>query len=218
MSGELLAAPRLPEQRAPLTTYLLTWGGVSREWIFSWERGRERGSALTALRGQRACASWPSAVRGATCALARVARASARARARSGPSSVGVGRRGGDGSCMCWDCAGDVMRAATNFFPPPTSHPPRPPRRAPAARRVTCDLLMLITLADISLESGLALWLGLQRAHASTKHETDQSCCSVWVAASSCLPWGRHADAMPCAPPRPRAHPPLPHRARARCV
>ena len=46
-------------------------------------RAREpRAAALTALRGQRACASWPSAVRATCCARARGARVGARARPR----------------------------------------------------------------------------------------------------------------------------------------
>ena len=63
-------------------------------------RAREPPAAApTALRGQRACASWPRAVR-ATCALARVARTSARARARSGAELGGRGAAAGMGHVL----------------------------------------------------------------------------------------------------------------------
>ena len=85
-------------------------------------RAREPPAAApTALRGQRACASWPSAVR-ATCALARVARTSARARARGGAE---LGGRGAAAGCFAGPaCAG--MEWLSDWCLP----------RAPAHRRV----------------------------------------------------------------------------------
>ena len=85
-------------------------------------RAREpRAAALTALRGQRACASWPSAVRATCCARARGARVGTRARpqrAELGGCGVVVG------CCVGPACAG--MEWLSDWCLP----------RAPAHRRV----------------------------------------------------------------------------------